>query len=88
MQHSTRSARHLLIMLACCLIPMALLGAVLLLRIDLGSIGIFALMLLCPLLHVFMMRGMGHRHGGQDGRSMANVQQPPALAERSDHAAH
>lgn len=53
-------------MLACCLIPLAVLGAVLLLRVDLGSVGVFAIMLLCPLLHVFLMRGMGHDHGTTD----------------------
>jgi hypothetical protein len=50
-------------MLACCLIPLGLLAAVMLFNVDLGSVGLFAIVLLCPLLHILMMRGMRHDHG-------------------------
>ena len=63
LDHQSVSAKHLLIMLACCLIPLGLFGAVLFLKVDLGSFGLVAIMLLCPLLHIFMMRGIGHDHG-------------------------
>ena len=52
MDHKSGSAKHLLIMLACCLIPLGLLGAVLFLQVDLGGLGL-----------IFMMRGMSHNHG-------------------------
>lgn len=57
--------RHLLIMLACCLIPIALLLAVGVFGFSLGSLSPllpYALVLLCPLMMFFMMRGMGHEH--------------------------
>ena len=55
--------RHLLIMLACCLIPLALLLAVGVFGFTLGSLSPllpYALVLLCPVMMFFMMRGMGH----------------------------
>jgi len=56
--------KHALLMLACCLIPLALVGVVLASGVSLGGILPFAVMLLCPLMHVLMMRGMGHDHAG------------------------
>ena len=56
---------HWLIMIACCLIPIALLLAIGVLGISVGSLTAlvpYALVLLCPLMMFFMMRGMGHDH--------------------------
>lgn len=52
--------KHMLMMLACCLAP---LGVVLLLKQS-GYDGAasYLVLLLCPLMHLFMMRGMGHKH--------------------------
>ena len=48
--------RHLWLMVLCCLIPVAALSAIFL----------FGMILLCPLLHILMMMGMGeHKHGGE-----------------------
>ncbi|MHB1006025.1 MAG: DUF2933 domain-containing protein [Chloroflexota bacterium] len=55
-------SKHMLLMVLCCAIPLAVLAAVNVFRIDLGNIGYFAIVLLCPLMHIFMMRGMGHDH--------------------------
>lgn len=51
--------KHLLMMVACCLAPV---GAVLLLQIS-GYEGVanYLVFLLCPLMHLFMMKGMGHK---------------------------
>ncbi len=59
-QHSCGGLKHMLMMLVCCLAP---LGAILLLKLS-GYEGAasYLVLLLCPLMHLFMMRGMGHKH--------------------------
>ena len=54
--------KHALIMILCCLIPIGALAAVSIFRIPLGSVLTFALVLLCPLSMLFMMRSMGRDH--------------------------
>ena len=49
-------SKHTLIMVLCCLIPLAILGVLWVVGVS-GSYLILAVILLCPLLHVFMMRG-------------------------------
>jgi len=61
--------KHSLVMLACCLVPMALLGLVLATGVSLGGLAPYAMIVLCPLLHVVMMRGMGHGHSTRAGDS-------------------
>jgi hypothetical protein len=66
---STGMNKHLLIMLACCLIPIALILAISVFGLSLGALTPllpYALVLLCPLMMLFMMRGMGHDHGAAD----------------------
>ncbi len=57
--------KHVVLMLLCCLIPIGLLAAVVLLRIPLGSVLTFTLVLACPLMMLLMMRTMRHDHGGE-----------------------
>jgi len=53
--------KHVLIMLACCLIPLAALAAILVFKIQANSVIYFGILLLCPVLHLLMMRNMlGH----------------------------
>ena len=67
--NSQGMGKHMLIMLACCLVPLALILAVSVFGLSLGALsGLlpYALVLLCPLMMIFMMRGMGHDHGSAD----------------------
>jgi hypothetical protein len=64
MNHSAK--HHLWLMLLCCLIPIAALGAIFLFKIPTSSVLYVGLFLLCPILHFWMMKGMmGHRHGDE-----------------------
>ena len=54
------SKTHILILLACCLIPLIALGAIFLLRIPASTVVIAGLALLCPISHLLMMKWMVH----------------------------
>lgn len=59
-QHRCGSGlKHMIMMIACCLAP---IGGVLLLKLS-GYEGAasYLMFLLCPLMHLFMMKGMAHK---------------------------
>ncbi|MBI4285387.1 MAG: DUF2933 domain-containing protein [Chloroflexi bacterium] len=56
--------KHGLIMLLCCLIPLAILGVLWAVGVP-GNYLVWGVLLLCPVLHIVMMRGMGKDGGHQ-----------------------
>ena len=48
--------KHLALMVVGCLLPLIALTAIFLFQIKVSSILLFGLVLLCPLLHIWMMR--------------------------------
>ncbi len=61
----TMNKKHVLIMLACCLIPLVALAAIFVFKIPATGVIYFGILLLCPVLHLLMMRNMmGHDHAG------------------------
>lgn len=67
--NSQGMGKHMLLMLVCCLVPLALILAVSVFGLSFGALQPlvpFALALMCPLMMIFMMRGMGHDHGASD----------------------
>ncbi|MBI3361501.1 MAG: DUF2933 domain-containing protein [Chloroflexi bacterium] len=69
--------RHMLIMLACCLIPIVALAAIFVFKIPANSVVYFGILLLCPALHLLMMRNMGHGHADHDHAGHGPVAQLP-----------
>jgi len=65
MEHNTSHGnRHTLLMILCCLIPLAAMGAIFVLKIPAPQVLTYGLILICPLSMLLMMGLMGrHQHG-------------------------
>jgi hypothetical protein len=52
-----------LLMIIGCLLPLVALAAISIFNLPMSTFVVGALILLCPLSHLLMMRFMGHSHG-------------------------
>ncbi len=68
-QQRGMSRKHIMIMLLCCLIPIVAIVLIRVFGIPLNSIVYTGLLLLCPLLHILMMRGMGKNESRSEKES-------------------
>jgi hypothetical protein len=55
----SRNAKHIFVMIVCCLIPLAMLLAFTVFRVPLNALMIMAFPLLCLSAHLLMIRKMG-----------------------------
>jgi uncharacterized membrane protein len=56
------SKKHMLIMVVCCLIPIAAFTAISVFKVPVSAVVYGAIMLFCPLSHILMMKFMMHDH--------------------------
>ena len=69
--------KHALLMVLCCLFPLVGVAAISIFRIPANTAIYVALALVCPAMHLFMMRGMmSHDHGR--GHTHDQVEAPRA----------
>ncbi len=54
--------KHVWLMLACCLVPVAALAAIFVFKIPASTVLLVGLVLFCPLSHLLMMKFMPHSH--------------------------
>jgi hypothetical protein len=77
------SKKHTILMLACCLIGMGGVIAVLVFKVPINNVVFGLMLLLCPLSHILMMGMMGHKDHEQHDHSQMDKHQsaPKTLGE-------
>ncbi len=73
---------HWILMLLCCLIPLAGIAAIVVFHIPATSVLYLGLVLMCPVLHLAMMGSMRHDHAAPVGD--VRPRPAPACHEATD----
>jgi uncharacterized membrane protein len=68
------NTKHWILMVLGCLLPILGIAAVYLFKVPVNSALLFALILLCPLSHLFMMGQMGHDHENESHGAHAHLE--------------
>ncbi len=74
--------KHLVLMLACCLVPVAGLAAIFLWDVPVNSVVLVGLALFCPLAHLLMLKFMPREHGVPEPGTHPNAPAPLATNRR------
>ena len=82
------SKKHLLLMLACCLIPIGLIVAIGALAIPTSALTTTVIVLMCPLMMLFMMFGMRGDRGDQHEHHTAEPVEKKHIGTSLDHHSH
>ncbi len=77
--------KHMLLMLACCLIPIGLITVISALALPTSGLTSTVIALMCPLMMLFMMFGMRHDHDGQHEQQTTAVEQKQIGVSRDQH---
>ena len=78
--------KHMLLMLACCLIPIGLITVISALTLPTSGLTTTVIALMFPLMMLFMMFGMRHDHGEQhEHHTAAPVEKKQIGASRDQH---
>jgi len=77
------SKKHIVIMLACCLLPIAGLVLITFFKISTGTVLWGAMLLICPLSHLLMMKFMSHDHNAHQPTG-----NPVAMIEDTAYTQH
>lgn len=67
----TWTKKHVLLMLACCLVPLAGLAAILVFNVPVNTVLLVGLALFCPLAHRLMMAFLPQDHAAHDHTASA-----------------
>ncbi len=82
------SKKHLLLMLACCLIPIGAIVAITVLNIPATGLASIVIALMCPVMMLFMMFGMRGEHGGHPEHHAAAPVEQKQIGTSLDQHSH
>ena len=76
------SRKHAVIMVLCCLVPLVALVAISILRVPANTVIYVGIALVCPLMHLLVMRGMQHGPEGSAEHAHHQAEMPQTVDYR------